>query len=363
METAKFGWKEIGLPMFRRWVERSLLFGIAAIAVAAGLALRAQSSGTVFRSDVKLVRILATVKDASGVVTGALNRDDFAIQDNGVPQEISLFETETSQPLSIAVLIDASASTAKDIKYETDSVTRFARAVMKGGNMYDAVSLYSFNWQVVQQVGFTRDPATIDRQLRQVRSEAGTSMYDAIVLASKDLQDRHGRKVLIVVSDGGDTLSRSSFAKAAESAQTADAVIFPVLVTPVLADAGRNVGGENALTTLAQRTGGRVFRPSVGAEMDKAFDGILRDLRTQYLIGFYSKNVPLKADRYHALTVTLTAPDKTGWTVAARDGYYGDALPVNSARGNQSPSVTGPSADESVRTKKTTAGTTKQTSR
>ena len=78
-------------------------------------------------------------------------------------------------------------------------------------------------------------------------------------------------------------------------------MIFPVLVVPISNNAGRNIGGENALTTLAQRTGGRVFAPTVGKEMDQAFDGILRDLRTQYLLGFYPKDVPPTKERFHTL--------------------------------------------------------------
>ena len=85
---------------------------------------------------------------------------------------------------------------------------------------------------------------------------------------------------------------------------------------------GRNVGGENALTTFAQRTGGRVFAPTLGAEMDSAFDQILRDLRTQYLLAFYPKDVPLTGDRFHLLQVSTRDPKLR---VIARSGYYGEA--------------------------------------
>src|ERR1019366_10667441 len=104
---------------------------------------------------------------------------------------------------------------------------------------------------------------------------AGTSLYDAILLASRDIENRRGRKVLVVVTDGGDTISRTDFQRATEAAQLADAVIYPVLVVPITNDAGRNIGGENALTTLSQRTGGRVFAPSAAAELDRAFAEIL----------------------------------------------------------------------------------------
>lgn len=284
-------------------------------------------SDTTFRADVQLVRILATVKDQSGALIGTLNKEDFSITDNGVPQTISIFERQTDQPLSVAVLIDNSGSTAKDLKYETDSVTRFLRALVKEGNPQDAVSLYSFNWEIVKQNGFTRNVSAVERSLRGLRGEAGTAMYDAILLASRDIQDRMGRKVLVIVTDGGDTVSHTDFQRAVEAAQLADAVIYPVLVVPITNEVGRNVGGENALTTMAERTGGRVFAPSLGAALDRAFDDIMHDLRTQYLLGFYPKNVPPAKDRFHTLGISLSDP---ALQVKARNGYYGEAQPATS---------------------------------
>ena len=320
-----------------------------------------QETSTPIRVDVRLVRILANVTDENGAPVGSLEKSDFELRDNGAPQQIAVFERQTEQPLSIAILIDDSGSTAKDLKYETDSVTRFVRAVMRSGNPEDTVALYSFNWEVVKQTAFTRDPAVIERRLRQLQGEAGTSLYDAVMLASRDIQDRSGRKVLIVVTDGGDTTSKSSFQRAAESAQLADAVIYPVLVMPVTNDAGRNIGGENALTILAQRTGWQVFRPSLGPEMDKAFDGILRDLRTQYLLAFYPKDVPLTADRFHTLNTTgVGRAGNPMWKIAARGGYYGEALSGASAAGNQSQSVDVTPSDETVRTPKKPAKQTQK---
>jgi Ca-activated chloride channel homolog len=275
----------------------------------------------VFRSDVQLVRILATVKDQYGALVGSLEKSDFQVRDNGVPQQVSVFERQTDQPLSVAVLIDNSGSTAKDLKFETDSVTRFLHALLREGNPEDAVSLYSFNWEIVRQNGFTRNVSAVEHSLRALRGEAGTSLYDAILLASRDIEDRKGRKVLVIVTDGGDTTSHTDFQRATEAAQIADAVIYPVLVVPITNEVGRNVGGENALTTLSQRTGGRVFEPSLGAALDQAFDQILRDLRTQYLIAYYPHDVPLTKERFHSLDIALLKP---GLQVKARNGYYGE---------------------------------------
>jgi Ca-activated chloride channel homolog len=131
----------------------------------------------------------------------------------------------------------------------------------------------------------------------------------------------------VIVTDGGDTTSHRDFQSATEAAQLADAVIYPVLVIPITNDAGRNVGGENALTTLAQRTGGRVFEQSLGAALDQTFDQIIRDLRTQYLLAFYPRGVPPTKERFHSLDISLAQrllAAKPELQVNARNGYYGE---------------------------------------
>jgi Ca-activated chloride channel family protein len=319
---------------------------LSAFVLCAGSAV-AQEEPTI-HVNVQLVRILATVKDRAGALVGALGKDDFEVRDNGAPQQVAVFERQTDQPLSVGVLIDISGSTAKDLKYETDSVMRFVRALLREGNQADSVGLYSFNWQVVKQNGFTRNVTALERSLRQLRGEAGTSMYDAILLASRDIEDREGRKILVVVTDGGDTTSKADFQRATEAAQLADAVIYPVLVVPITNDAGRNTGGENALTTMSQRTGGRVFQPALGAGMDKAFDDIIRDLRTQYSLAYYPKNVPLTRERFHSLELATHDP---ALRVTARSGYYGEALQDAPAAPPARSIVVGP-GDETMRAKK-----------
>lgn len=300
------------------------------------------------RVDVRLVRLLATVKDSGGILDGSLTKDDFEVRDNGAKQQIAVFERQTEQPLSIAILIDNSGSTAKDLKYETDSVTRFVKAVLKEGNPADAVALYSFNWEIVKQNGFTRNPLAIDKNLKLLKGQAGTSLYDAILLASRDIEDRQGRKIIVVVTDGGDTTSHTDFNHSLEAAQVADIVIYPILVVPIANDAGRNVGGENALTTMAQRTGGRVFVPTLGAALDRAFTQILRELRTQYLLAFYPKDTPLTRERFHNVTIVAREP---GLKVTARSGYYGESSSNSGSASGGSDKGVGMS-DETMRPRK-----------
>src|SRR3989442_18903 len=287
---ARSGWKESGMRL------RPSLF---AVSLALCGALRAQD--TTFRVDVNLVRVLATVKDNTGRLVGTLGKEDFTVFDNGAPQQIAVFDRQTEQPLLVSLLIDNSGSTAKDLKYELESVNRFLRALFAEGNPKDALALYTFNYEVRKLTHFTHNHSTLEHSLRGLKSEAGTSLYDAIWLASQELENRDGRKVILVVTDGGDTTSTKDFHAALRAAQLADAVIYSILVIPITNDAGRNIGGENALTTLGLRTGGRVFAPSLGAGVDKAFTDILKELRTQYLLGFYPKNVPLSADPFHKL--------------------------------------------------------------
>ena len=274
-----------------------------------------------FKVDVRLVRLTATVKDTNGAAVGGLEKGDFTVFDNGVQQTISLFERHTAQPLSVAVLLDASGSTGKDMKYQTDAVTRFTRALFKEGNPKDTAALLTFNWQVQELVPFTRNASRFESATRKLRGEAGTSLYDAIFLGSEGIEGREGRRVLIVVTDGADTVSTKNYHDALRAAHNADAVVYAILTVPITNDAGRHVAGEHALTGITRSTGGKMFTPGMSA-LDLAFDEILRDLRTQYLLGFYPKNVPLTRDEFHKIEIRASRPELR---VLSRTGYYGEA--------------------------------------
>jgi Ca-activated chloride channel family protein len=279
--------------------------------------------------------MLVTVKDAAGQLIGSLNKGDFTVYDNGVQQDIAVFDRETEQPLSVAMLVDTSASTGIELRYELDSVSRFLKVLLDEGNPDDTVALYSFNEDVRLLTSYTRRFARVDRMLKLLKSEGGTSVYDALFLASRELEYRNGRHVMVLVTDGGDTTSIKDFHQALEAAQLADAILYPVLVVPITNDAGRNVGGENALTTLAAGTGGHVFTPNLGAQLDRAFDDILRELRTQYLIAFYPKDVPPTKERFHTLKVTVQSTSANrGLRVTTRSGYYGESNESRSGLGH-----------------------------
>ncbi len=276
---------------------------------------------TVYRVNVRLVRLLVTVKDPHGALVGDLTRDEFTVFDNGVRQEIALFEHHTAQPLSVTLLVDTSASTASKLKEETASLLRFLKALFAEGNPKDAVSLYSFNQDVILETGFTRRIKRVESELKSLKPEAGTSLYDAIFFSARALSRRDGRRVIVVVTDGADTTSVKKFHDALEAAHLADAVLYGIMVIPVTNNPGRQIGGENALFTLSTGTGGQVFASTLGDMLDTAFRDILRALRTQYLIGYYPKNIPFTEERFHKVEVKVKRPDLR---VITRTGYYGE---------------------------------------
>jgi Ca-activated chloride channel family protein len=272
-----------------------------------------------FSVKVNLVRLLVSVRNQSGALLTNLNKQDFHLLDSGVPQEIAVFERTTSLPLSVAILIDTSGSTQIDLHYEVDSVLKFIPTLLGAGNPDDTFALLSFNWRTNLEVDFSRNARRAERALHSLRGEGGTSLYDAIYLASDMLSGREGRHVMVVVTDGGDTTSYKRYEDALAAAQRADVVLYPIVVIPIEGDAGRNTGGEHALATLAAATGGRIFNPGGFDQLDQAFSDILQELRTQYLLGFYPHGVREQSRLFHPVKVELHDPLLR---VTARSGYY-----------------------------------------
>ena len=287
---------------------------------ASGSAPRNETSQVpTFSVRVNLVRLLVSVRDQSGAPLTNLNKTDFRIFDTGVPQDISVFERNTSLPLSVAIMIDTSGSTQIELHNEVESVARFIPTLLNAGNPDDTFALFSFNWRTNMEVDFSRNQHRAEHVLHALKGEGGTSLYDSIYLVSDSLAEREGRHVMVVVTDGGDTTSYKRYGDALKAAQRADVVMYPVVVVPIANDVGRNTGGEHALTTLAESTGGRIFYAEGFDQLDQSFADILRALRTQYLIGFYPRNVREEPNLFHPVRIALE--DKS-LSVSVRTGYY-----------------------------------------
>ena len=280
---------------------------------------QSQSPPPLFKVGVNLVRLYVSVRDTAGAIIANLDKQDFRISDCGVDQTISVFERNTSMPLSVAFMIDISGSTRTDLHYEEDSLLRFIPTLLSGGNSEDTFALFSFNWRVSVESDFSRSVKRAERALHALHGEGGTSLYDAIYLVSDTLSSREGRHVMVMVTDGGDTTSYKKYQDALAAAQRADVVMYPIVVVPIAGDAGRNTGGEHALATLAASTGGKIFYPEGFDRLDAAFADILRELRTQYLLGYYPHGVREQPRSFHPVKVEVpNAPVR----ISTRSGYY-----------------------------------------
>jgi Ca-activated chloride channel family protein len=185
------------------------------------------------------------------------------------------------------------------------------------------MSLLQFATEVRELTPFTNKTSVIDRGLGQLRSDFATALYDAVYLGSDRLGQKQGRKVLVVVSDGGDTASTATYAKALEQALRNEVMIYSVIDVPIEASAGRELGGEHALITLAEQTGGKSFYVGDGG-LDKAFAQVSDDLRTQYLLGYYPRNQE-PGRNFHRVEVTIPRAKAEEFNIRHRTGYYADS--------------------------------------
>jgi Ca-activated chloride channel family protein len=308
---------------------------MAALAAVVPLPIAAQST-TTFHVDVKLVSIFVNVTDRNGALVGGLNKDDFALFEDGKPQQIAVFERQSEMPLDLTLAIDTSGSVRKDMSAEIAAARRFVHAILRP---QDQMSVLQFATTVRQLSSFTNKEGQIDRALGELHPDWATALYDAIYQGSDDLEradaQRHagaaeqkeGRKVLVVVSDGDDTAQSTTYAQALEEALRDEVMIYTIIDVPIASSAGRDTGGEHALITMAEQTGGKYFYADANG-LDKAFAQVSDDLRTQYMIGYYPRNqVPGTA--FHRLGVTIPRAAGGDFNIRHKTGYYAEPVDNN----------------------------------
>jgi len=274
---------------------------------------------TTLKVDVKLVNVYVTVTDAHGAPVGGLKKENFVLQEDGGEQKISVFDKESALPLSIALAIDTSLSTRHDLPLEQASAKRFARTILRP---VDALSVYGFSESVSQAVGYTANLKRIDEGIDHPRNGSATALYDAIFLGSHALSRREGRKVMVVITDGGDTMSQVDYKEALRAAQEAEAIIYSIIIVPIEADAGRDTGGEHALVQISSDTGGKYYYATSTPQLDEAFQKISDELRTQYLLAYYPSQ-RYSDSEFRQLRVDLANPAAGGpYQSHYRAGYY-----------------------------------------
>jgi Ca-activated chloride channel homolog len=310
-----------------------LAVGIATLIVLSGRPPQAQQSSTQRSSatrqsqpepdvkvDVKLVNVFVTVTDAHGAPVGGLKKENFVLEEDGQPQKISVFDKESALPLSIALAIDTSLSTRHDLPLEQISAKRFVHTILRP---VDAFSVYAFS-EVVREAtpGFTPDLKRIDEAIDHIHYGAATALYDAIYLAARALDPRHGRKVIVLITDGEDTISKVDYHAADRAAEEAEALVYSIIIVPIENSAGREIGGEHALIQLSEDTGGKYYYATSNAQLDQAFQKISDELRTQYLLAYYpSQRTSFSEFRRIQVKVAGVA-DASTYNVRHRAGYY-----------------------------------------
>lgn len=281
-----------------------------------------QQSGpaTTLRVDVNLVNVFVTVTDAHGSPIGGLTKSNFILKEDDNAQTIAVFDKESALPISIALAIDTSLSTRHDLPLEQASAKRFAQAILRP---IDAMSVYGFS-EIVKEAtrGYTSDLKRIDEAIEHIPVGAATALYDAIYLTSRALDKRKGRKVIVLITDGGDTISKFDYKEAVRAAEEAEALVYSIIVVPIENSAGRETGGEHALIQLSEDTGGKYYYATSTAQLDDAFRKISDELRTQYLLAYYPSQRTSFSEFRRIQVQIVGVPESSAYRVRHRAGYY-----------------------------------------
>ncbi len=276
--------------------------------------------------ETRLVNVALNVVDGTGAPVGGLEKSDFQIFEDGKPQEIRIFEREATTPLSIVLAIDTSESVMTSERLEKEAAKHFVNALLRE---QDELDLMQFSDVVQELVPFTNQKKRIESGINRVQQGDATALYDAVYLASQRLSETSTadgrRRVVVLITDGGDTVKGSQYAQAMEQAQRAGAMVYAIIVVPIAADAGRNVAGEHALIQMARDTGGKYYYANEPRDLEPAFRHVSDDLRTQYLLGYYAPRRG-KDDSYRRIEVRMMDEALRGkYDLRYRTGYYADA--------------------------------------
>jgi Ca-activated chloride channel family protein len=245
-----------------------------------------------------------------------LPRAVFEVYEEDAPQKIEVFEPETQQPLDLVLMIDASLSTFIDMAVEKEAAAHFIRQVLRSG---DRLSVYEFDENVTQLAGFSNDVPLLQSAVRRITEGAGTSLYDAVYVGAQALERRslERRRIIVMVTDAGETTSQLDFDAARREAVRAGALLYTVVIRPSKNESGRNTAGEHAVQTITDATGGAMFFPDGPQDLDRIFDQIDRELRTQYRLAYYP-NPRGPAGSFRKIEVLV----KGNYQVRHRTGYF-----------------------------------------
>ena len=267
--------------------------------------------------DVALVVLHATVIDRQGGFVSDLSPQDFEVYENGVPQRIQLFTSEDI-PVTVGLVVDHSTT----MRPKLAEVSAAARTFVRSSNREDEMFVVNFNEVVTLGLSgatrFTDNTTELEHAITRPEDSGGqTALYDAIARGLEEVQaGSRDKKVLIVVSDGGDNASGRSLGQVIGLAEQSSAVIYTVGVFNEQ-DPDRNPG---VLRRLARATGGEAFLPGQLSEVVAICERIARDIRHQYTIGYVPSN-PTRDGTYRAIRVLARGKGHDRLSVRTRTGY------------------------------------------
>lgn len=269
----------------------------------------------VFKARVEEVVLHATVLDEHGRMVTNLDRNDFQVYEDGVPQNITSFRREDI-PVALGIVIDNSGS----MRDKRPAVNQAAINLVRASNPQDEVFVVNFNDEYYLDQDFTAQIPKLREALDKIEARGGTALYDAIVASADHLKKnaRLDKKVLLVVTDGEDNASRETLEQAVRRLQEENG---PTVYTIGLLGNERQRRARRALTAVAEQTGGVAFFPKDLSEVDSITQEVAHDIRNQYTIGYRPKR-PQNLGGYRSVKVEAHARGYKRLTVRTRTGYY-----------------------------------------
>ena len=349
--------------MFRRTIPVVLLaltFGAEALRAQAPATSQpaspqepAAAAGQSIRTDVNLVDVLFTVMDRKNKIISDLSQQNFAVFDDGKPQEIRFFSQQTDLPLRVGLLLDTSNSIRQRLSFEQEAAIDFLFNVIRRDK--DEAILVSVDDQPEVIQDFTGDMDRLRDAIQRQRAGGATALYDAIYKTCAELlqhapltnTNNDARRVLVVISDGEDTLSHHSRGEALEIAQRAGIVIYTIssntdwLVTDQETNPSKSFDrkfekgpGDQVLQQFAEDSGGRAFFPYRVDDLAQSFAQIGNELRSQYSLAYNLPAGQLTDGKFHTIRISV---GQKGLQVHARKGYLGEPATALANTGAQPP--------------------------
>jgi Ca-activated chloride channel family protein len=271
-----------------------------------------QDEDEIIKIDSSVVLVNATITDTNGKPVTHLKQAHFKILEDGVEQQISVFEAQET-PFAAVILLDTSGSMEERISLARSAAINF----LDGLRSSDVAAIYNFDTKVslIQDFSNTRD---IAEKVFDLKAYGYTSLNDAIFKAAEELKKRpEKRKAIIVLSDGADNKSGKSSDKALKAAQAADATVYTVDMSVMSANGRERMQNQGVLKNFAEKTGG-IFIPTPGGNaMREAFKNIVEELGIQYTLGYQSSNQK-KDGKWRAIELKVARPNLN---IRTRKGY------------------------------------------